>query len=647
MLTLRSLAVEGFGPFAERAVLTFPDQRGVTVVYGENMRGKTSLMNAIRYAFFGEVVGRGERTRGVLTACNRDLVAAGEYGFAVGLSLCYEDAEFELMRKVAPKVAVPQGDHDFTTFVSLRRGGVVLGPADRTQLLRAMLPKEVARFFLFDGELLDQYAELLIGNSDTGRVISESIEHILGVPVLRDARDHLTVLASTASRASAKEASKHQKTQAIGNALRTANDVKEAHEKERDRKTAELGGLLAERDEIETELRHQEAYAAAVERLDGARKNLRAARNAQEVKAGELKVAMRDAWRTVLDEPVARARDMAQNAVKEAFASLITSLRVDAIENRHCSTCDQDVPESVCSRLRESLPSDLATINAGGYAGIAALVRRSDLDGFKQKDVRAEVRLICEAMRQARLDEADAQGRIAEANRILEDQDPDELRRRKWTLTELGGKIRAARDAIAAEQKCVGEQDAAIALLTKRLEAAGAPELANFQRREKLLARVRAVFEDAVDRYKAALRERVQKSATELFLQMTTEKEDYASLAINDHYGLAIIHKDDRAEDSRSAGAEQVVALALMGALQANAPLRGPIVMDTPFGRLDPQHTANVVRTLPSMAEQVVLFVQEGEIDRANIRELLGDHLLKEYQLDKQTARRTLVTEAR
>ena len=102
-----------------------------------------------------------------------------------------------------------------------------------------------------------------------------------------------------------------------------------------------------------------------------------------------------------------------------------------------------------------------------------------------------------------------------------------------------------------------------------------------------------------------------------LFHRMTTEKQDYASLAINDHYGLTIVHKDGRTEDSRSSGAEQVVALALMGALQANAPLRGPIVMDTPFGRLDPQHTANVVTALPTMAEQVVIFVQEGEIDRA------------------------------
>ena len=646
MLALGALEVEGFGPFADRAVFKFPEQSGVTVVYGDNMRGKTSLMNAIRYAFFGVVQGRGDRTRGILSACNRDLVADGKYGFSVALSLRYEGVAFDLMRRVDPKVAVPQTDQDFTTTVSIRRGGDVLGPRDRTTLLHAMLPKDVARFFLFDGELLDQYAELLIRESDAGRVISAAIEHILGVPVLQDGRDHLAVLASNATRASAKEASRHQKTEALGNALQSANDMKDAHVQERNRKVKELENLLAEREEIETELRHQEAFAVAVERLDAARKDLSTARSTQEVKVAKLRAAMREAWRTLLAEPVSAAKVVAHEAVREALESLSTSLRRDAIENRHCGVCEQAVPDDARACLMASLPASVHTAEAEDYRGIAALARRSDLDGFKQRDVRAEVRLIWEAMRRARLDEADAQGRIADAKRILEDQDPDDLRRRKMTLTELGGKAQAARDAIASEQKLVEEQDVAIARLAKHLESAGTPELVAFQQRERILARAGRVFEDAVDRYKTALRNRVEQTATELFLQLTTEKEDYSSLAINDQYGLSIIHKDGKAEDSRSAGAEQVVALALMGALQANAPLRGPIVMDTPFGRLDPQHTANVVRALPSMAEQVVLFVQEGEIDRGTVRELLGGHLLREYQLDKQTARRTLVVEA-
>jgi DNA sulfur modification protein DndD len=347
----------------------------------------------------------------------------------------------------------------------------------------------------------------------------------------------------------------------------------------------------------------------------------------------------------VLDEPVAAAKAGAREAVKDTLALLVRSLRVDAVESGHCHTCDKDISEEVRARLAASLPERATPTK--DYAGVTAIARASELDDFKQKDVRAEVRLIWEALRQARIGEADAEGRIADANKTLESHDPNELRRRKTTLTEIGGKIRAAHDAIDAEQKRIEEQDVAIARFTKLLEDAGNPELAAFQLRERILARARAVFEDAVERFKADLRARVQESATSLFLQMTTEKEEYASLSINDHYGLTIIHKDGRAEDSRSAGAEQVVALALMGALQANAPLRGPIVMDTPFGRLDPHHTANVVTTLPLMAEQVVLLVQEGEIARATVRELLGGHLLREYQLDKQTARRTLITEAR
>jgi len=41
MLRLKRIEVEGFGPFADRQVVDLPPQPGVTVIYGENMRGKT------------------------------------------------------------------------------------------------------------------------------------------------------------------------------------------------------------------------------------------------------------------------------------------------------------------------------------------------------------------------------------------------------------------------------------------------------------------------------------------------------------------------------------------------------------------------------------------------------------------------------
>ena len=644
MLTLRSLDIEGFGPYYERAHLEFATE-GVTVVYGDNMVGKTSLMNAVRFAFFGEIRGRGERTRGFLSACNRDLVDDGKFEFAVDLSVDYDGAAFDISREATARAATPAADDDMVASIAVRRGGTVLGVAERNTMLRTMLPRGVARFFLFDGELLDQYAELLERDSEKGRLISESIEQILGVPVLRDARDHLKLLMSDASRAKAAEASKHQKTKALGVSLQAASDMRKAHEEELDREREKREAALAERDDIEAELRRQEIYAVAVDRLDTARKDLDSARATQDAKRAELKVAMAESWRTALDGTLMKARATASQDVKHAFEVLRNGFRADAIETGHCETCDQDVAQDVCERLRETLPE------SGGaqtdLRGMAAIARAVELDAFVSKDVRAEVRLIWDAIRAARLAEAEAGGRITDANRTLDGRDPEELRRRKTTLTDIGGKIEASSAAIAGHESKICEQDDAIALISRNLAKLGTAELAAFEQRERVLTRTHHVFSSAVERYKADLRARVEESASDVFLKLTTEKVDYKRLRINDQYGLAIVHTDGRDEEGRSSGAEQVVALALMGALQANAPLRGPIVMDTPFGRLDGQHTANILTTLPSMAHQVILFVQEDEADRGRVRQLLGGNLKREYELVKGTARRTTIMEAK
>ena len=104
-------------------------------------------------------------------------------------------------------------------------------------------------------------------------------------------------------------------------------------------------------------------------------------------------------------------------------------------------------------------------------------------------------------------------------------------------------------------------------------------------------------------------------------------------------YGLTIVHEDGSAIPVRSAGAEHIVALSLMGALQRNAPLRGPIVMDSPFGRLDDKHTAKVVQALPKMADQVMLLVYESELDPKQARNQLEGKLRKEYRITRRSAR--------
>ena len=99
------------------------------------------------------------------------------------------------------------------------------------------------------------------------------------------------------------------------------------------------------------------------------------------------------------------------------------------------------------------------------------------------------------------------------------------------------------------------------------------------------------------------------------FKQMTTQKA-YRGLEINANYGLSIIDSMGAKVSLRSAGAEQVVALSLIDGLNRTGRAVGPVVMDTPFGRLDPKHRDNILAYFPTVTSQFVLLVHGGEIRR-------------------------------
>jgi DNA sulfur modification protein DndD len=645
VLRLRRLAVEGFGPFADPQVIEFPSVSGVTVVYGENMRGKTSLLNAIRYAFFGTVLSRGSRVRRLHTISNRERAAAGTFGFSVSLSFDYEGHDYELARTCSPRVPTPTTDSDYEEEVLLRRGTATLGPQERDRLLQQMFPKEVSRFFLFDGELLQEYEELLINESEAGHRISESIERILGVPILKRGRVHLTKLSEDADRNAAKEASKHKETQALGTALEQATEQKDAHQKEVARLQEQLAALAAQRIEIEQYLQSVQKYATILDERNEATAKLEQAERDEKLGRTELQRTMGDSWRSLLREPVRSARAAAQGEAQREVDSLIVSLRAKAVEAGHCGTCDQEVTEPARTRLRESLPKGAGS--AARSAVSAAMSQLADLNKFREADNAGEVRQLWKRIRDLELEQVVLRAQIADLNGALRDSDPETLRRSKASFADVIEKISVVKRGIDEETKKAEEKDQNIQRLKKKLESSGTSDLRASQVRAKVLRDAAEVFGAAVERYKADLRSRVEATASKLFLSMTTEKQDYAGLTINEGYGLTIRHRDGRAEEARSAGAEHVVALALMGALQHNAPLRGPIVMDSPFGRLDESHTSNVIQTLPEMAEQVVLLVYEAEVGRARVRDLLGSQLRREYQLERISARRTNIREVR
>ena len=142
------------------------------------------------------------------------------------------------------------------------------------------------------------------------------------------------------------------------------------------------------------------------------------------------------------------------------------------------------------------------------------------------------------------------------------------------------------------------------------------------------------VFSQAIDILRSKLKNAIQVEASRVFKNLTTENQ-YKGLKINERYGLTIIDKDGQPVSIRSAGAEQIVAYSFICALNNTANKPAPVVIDTPFGRLDLKHRKNIITHIPEIAEQIIILVHEGEINRDTDLEPIGDRIGSIYDITR------------
>jgi len=646
MLQLKALHVEDFGPFKGHQTVKLSLQDGVTVIYGENMRGKTSLLNAVRFAFFGKVIGRGTKTLSLHKVGNWEQAARGKFGFQVQLEFRDEDHEYKLTRSCRPRngVTTPSSDDDYVVDYYLEKNANVLGPQQAEAELKRILPEQISRFFLFDGELLQEYEDLLSSETDMGRRISEAIERILGVPVLTSARTTLLRLKEKSEHREATAAQGDHKTREFGNQLADLHAQRQVLNEELKRLEGELEKMRSQKASLEEAMKKKERVAALLDKRDTLERLLKEIEARRGSKMAELQQAMAGAWCVLLVNPISDATKVLreselvlQNNLMRA--EVLHGLQANAASE--CPACLQKVSPEARKRIEASIHGASDKERAEKSRELAAVRRKlAALDqhaGAGRSDV---LRILWDAVEEAAVDHAAKQSERDEIAKQLESVDEESLRKTKADFESTIRHIDVLERGVAKTREALDQNKSDAENIQKRLDKLAGANLGAERRRRELFSDLHRLFDDAVGAYREQLRKRVEADATRHFKALTTEPE-YAGLRINDSYGLTIVHQDGADIPVRSAGAEHVVALCLMGALQNNAPLRGPIVIDSPFGRLDRGHTRNIVRALPTMSKQVVLLVYDDELPPDLARNELKSKLRGEWRLERRSARHT------
>jgi DNA sulfur modification protein DndD len=653
------IRISNVGPYYGDHVLTFGSERPLVIFHGENMRGKSNFLHAVRLAFYGKVrdrLGGLEPFKGLV---NRDAAAENTWSMSVRISGDVtlpgrERQQFEVERWIQAKdqSVTPRNDTDFENILSLKLGQTRLSPDQSQRLLNEILPEQIARFFLFDGELLDDYEVLLTeGNDQTWRV-KEAIEHILGLPLFANAQVDLRLnfdavgkrLQQVAKRTK-EEKFFSAEAQKYGRQLEILTDDLRGLQNQREQ-------MVAQQKVLDGILLASSAQEVDVQALQEIRQEMKKAKEEEQKLSIEKSEKLASAWLDLVQEPVQeRIAILEEEYGRLVAAAMMVGRYEEQLRNltlfdqtRKCPTCDRmqlDAgDEGLLSRIAECRTRlDACEFDRARLEEVGESLRR--LRRIKAAGVQDSISFIERRLMEIRVDIAELERRQKEVELRLRDHDSSQIARNRRDYQKIVGElVMIEQDILKKEREVLKTQEEGDRARQSLLKAAVGPESRHVRREYDLYDGLMKLFRDAIVSLRDERRLTVQRVASEIFRQLTTDK-DYCGLEINDQYGLTIVDESGRPVARRSAGAEQVVALSLIGALNRCAVRQAPVIMDTPFGRLDRQHRSNVLRFMPTMAEQVMLLVHGGELDPDRDLAEVMKQVDREYRIERISINRS------
>lgn len=648
-MELDTLTMENFRQFHGRQELQFSrdDDRNVTVVHGSNGSGKTTILNAFLWLFYDDVkLPRPDQIPNERAL--KEIEGNGTVDVSVRLEFDHEERSYSATRRKAYQrsggaefSAIATNEDILVEFVDQNGNHKRRGNPEDT--LRNIMPERLREIFFFDGETIDELSA--IGGQEK---IQTAIQNIMGLTILERADRHLNHVRrryeDKASEYGSEELSDlytqrnalEEEQNQCEDELEEVKSSKKKTETEREEVTERLRelddsrGLQEERDQLEEDIDNLEADITEIEGNIADRIS----------DDGYIPFAM-----PALEETAKMLREKRQQG--EIPTEIKTQFVDDLMELEKCICGRELMPgsdpyDSVASWREKAGSSDLEE-TAMKIAGRLSEIGEGEEQLYDDIDERLQRRTDKEDLKQQK------EERVSEISSVLSEVDTEDISRLENRRTELEEQIREYEQTIGRQNGRIEELDDELEKLDDEIDAAEEEnEKANLARRRAQTAghladRVEELFKE----YQDNVRESVNDRVNDIFRQIIA-KEYWAE--IDEDYSLKILKDIGRGEPipvAKSTGERQVASLAFIASLVSLARERYesdqdmtyftggiyPMIMDSPFGSLDPQYQERISAMLPKMADQVVVLVtdaQWSEEVKGEMSQVAG----KEYHLE-------------
>lgn len=611
---------------SEKIVFSTEEKKNVTVIKGDNGTGKTTILSAFSWVFYGDV----EEPLVIdemLNKRRRFEMSIGEIetaGVKVAISEHGHDyliSRTQKFKKISDSETVRIGEPDYLVIDKMDPSN----PINDKNFFDSMIPKDLKGFFFFDGERIDRLAKI------DGRVeIKKAILDILGLTTLENIDEAIREVQSEYN----KKVKKASKSEVIQQLTEDYEQVLEA--------------LDADREKLKAVLEKKKKAEKGIESC----KRFLKEHNAETVKNLQLQRDNLETEKAGIQNNQTRENQDVLHFISKKFKYYLMSDRLDEIsefleEKRKKKELPSDIKVQFVNDLLESgecICGQKLIKGQGCYHNIEKLLEtagREELDnayitmrafvdsydmrevisGFYARINAYSNRLLNNGIRIEEIDKA-----IKEIGKKLSNDFGDLIARHEELLET----------ATSIKEECVGEEY----YLTQTIKSNEAKKNAieGRLRLEKGKQESKNMFSDAFDMAVelAGLNEKIRR----LFVEITREdmdekikmvfhelsrKEDREA-CLGEDFVLSIRNKVTKRNQILSTGERQITSLSFIGALVAYAKEKVdselitdfsggdfPIVMDSPFGNLDPTHKANVAKGLPKLATQIIMIISDEQ----------------------------------
>lgn len=643
------LVLHNFGAYAGRHEINLrPENNGrmhpIILFGGMNGGGKTTLMDAIRLALYGQRAkcsGRGNLGYGefLTQLVNRQTLS----GQNTEIELSFEsifDNHWQTFKITRAWQRNPNEGKDSLSIIREDSYDTIL-QENWDEYIESILPLGISNLFLFDGEQVKELADLDIPppsvveaiNNLLGLELAEKLAVDLEVLATRKKKDlasqkQLATIEEIEAKIKEKEAAEEEAKDKIVKVIDKLKKANKSKEKAISKFQNEGGKIAAERNQLEEKkselIKTQAAQQEQLRQLAGSLLPL-----------GLIGELLEAATITGKQEIKIQQFQQAKSLIKERDDKLLTYLKKIA--------APQDYSEKIQFFLGQENGVLEETIKAQGSAFL----------GITEDELQQFINVTHNALPLQQKQKSEIVNQLQQTTLELDDIE------KQLFLAASPEEYEKLKQAKEAAEKVVSQLQSDLDLARSQrdkiiLEIENAKkELKNYTQKviasedsEHLLnsiSRVQQTLELFKEKLTLKKLNKLENEVTECFRYLLSKSNlVYRVVIDSDTFSLSLYDPQGKLlpKQRLSAGEKQLLAIAFLWGLARVSGKKLPIAIDTPLGRLDSSHRTNLIeRYFPSASHQVILLSTDTEIGEKEIvtlreQEAIAREYLLQYNAD-------------